>query len=181
MDIVPRSEWGARPPRNRVPTVWRAGVTLWLHHTVGQFVAPNIPVPGPKWSRTAKGRVKIKTALANRTRVQALERSAMREIQAFHQNTRGWADIGYAYVCFASGRIYEGRGKNVVAAHCPGKNHEPSVALAGDYSRRTPTDRQRIAVAQLKGWLSAGAIRGHRQAPYPTTCPGDAAVRAFGL
>lgn len=99
-----------------------------------------------------------------------------REIQAFHQNTRGWNDIGYGYLIDYEGVIYEGRGYEVFAAHSPGKNHEPSVSLIGDYSVAAPSDAQHRSVYALRDHLRAGGLRGHRENT-ATTCPGDAAYR----
>lgn len=100
-----------------------------------------------------------------------------REIQAFHQGpSRGWSDIGYGYLVSYDGTIYEGRGYEVQAAHSPGKNHEPSVALIGDYSKDEPSDAMHRAVYDLKEFLRAGDLRGHRENT-ATSCPGDAAMR----
>lgn len=117
--------------------------------------------------------------LARVTRSKAAERRAMREIQAFHQHGRGWSDIGYAYTVFPSGRCYVGRGAHI-GAHCPGHNREPSVALVGDYSKRSPTKDQIAAVKALQLYITAAKLKGHRSG-FPTSCPGDAAMEAFGL
>lgn len=139
MDIITRAEWGAAPPRSRVPVNWPAGVDLWVHHTTG----PSDQTP--------------------------------REIQAFHMGpSRGWNDIGYGYLIDQMGNVYEGRGE-ALAAHSPGKNHEPSVALIGDYSQMPPTDAQHRAVWVLMEHLEAGDLRGHRENT-ATSCPGDAAM-----
>jgi hypothetical protein len=101
-----------------------------------------------------------------------------REIQAFHQNTRGWNDISYSYLVDYEGVIYEGRGFEVWGAHSAenGKNGEPSVCLIGDYSKTEPSDAQHRAVYALKDYLGARKIRGHRENT-PTSCPGDAAYK----
>ena len=142
MDIVTRGQWGARPPRSRVPVKWPAGVDLWVHHTAGN------------------------------------KDQTVQQIQAFHMNPsphgRGWNDIGYAYLVRDDGTIYEGRGA-ALGAHSPGKNHEPSVSLIGDYSTTPPTDAQRLAVWALADHLEAGGLRGHRENTQ-TSCPGNAAM-----
>lgn len=98
-----------------------------------------------------------------------------KQIQAFHQGpSRGWSDIGYGYLVDDTGTIYEGRGYEVQAAHSPGVNHQPSVALIGDYSTTVPSDDMHRAVYELRAHLKAGALRGHRENTQ-TTCPGDAA------
>ena len=89
--------------------------------------------------------------------------------------SRGWNNIGYGYLVAPDGTVYEGRGFEIVAAHSPGKNHEPSVALIGDYSTRPPTEAQHRAVYALKALLDAGDLRGHRENT-ATSCPGDAAM-----
>ncbi len=98
-----------------------------------------------------------------------------KEIQAFHQGpSRGWSDIGYGYLIDAKGTIYEGRGYEIHAAHSPGKNEQPSVALIGDYSTVPPNDDMHRAVYDLRRELRAGRLRGHRENT-ATACPGDAA------
>lgn len=100
------------------------------------------------------------------------------QIQAFHMGpSRGWSDIGYGYLIDEAGTIYEGRGFEVNAAHSPGKNHEPSVALIGTYTSTEPTDAQRASVWALADFLNAGRLRGHRQNTGGTTCPGDGTMR----
>lgn len=153
MEIISRSAWGAAPPRNAPTRVSWSNDTLWLHHTTDPTLAPTV-------SRQE-------------------EAAAMRRTQAFHQGPqRGWNDIGYAFICFPSGRLYEGRGRGVLAAHCPGHNGEPSVSLAGNYVSAAPSIAQFNAVHRLRQDLGLTRIRGHREA-FPTACPGDAAVRFF--
>lgn len=62
---------------------------------------------------------------------------AMRAMQKFHQDDRGWNDIGYSYVIGGDGKIYEGRGFNVVGAHAPRYNNKSvGICLIGDWSSR---------------------------------------------
>lgn len=97
------------------------------------------------------------------------------QIQAFHQGpSRGWSDVGYHYLIDSEGTVYEGRGREVWGAHSPGKNHEASVALIGDYSTKRPSDEQHRAVYDLLEFLGARKVRGHRENT-STSCPGDAA------
>lgn len=149
--IIPRSAWGAAPPRNRSTVSWAGLRTLWVHHSEGP-APPNNP---------------------------ASERAVVKGIQSFHQGpSRGWADIGYAYLIAPSGRIYEGRGREVQAAHCPGHNSEPSVCLLGRYSTIEPTAAQKRAVWALADHLGLSELSGHREG-FPTSCPGDAAMRSL--
>jgi len=146
IDITRRHEWGARAPACG-PTFndWPVGVDLWVHHTAGS--APNGELD---------------------------EEREMRGVQNFHIDTRGWCDIGYNYAVSPDGEVFEGRGLNVHGAHSPGKNHEPAVALLGNYMTVVPTDAQHRAVYDLLDELDGGDLRGHRENTQ-TTCPGDAA------
>jgi hypothetical protein len=109
------------------------------------------------------------------------EGQTVKSIQAFHQGpSRGWNDIGYHYLINKVGTIYEGRGREVWGAHSPGKNHEPSVALIGDYSATAPTDAQHRAVYALRDYLGVNRVRGHRENT-ATTCPGEAAFKKIVL
>lgn len=148
--IIPRATWGAASPRSVSRCAW-TGRTLWVHHSTG--AAPQVTI--------------------------AAERAWMRATQSFHQGpSRGWSDFGYGYAIAPTGRIYEGRGYQVWAAHCPGHNDEPSVCLMGDYSTTAPTDAQRAAVWALADHLGMPQLAGHREG-YATSCPGDAAMRAL--
>jgi len=146
--IISRKKWGAAPPQGRpVKTKWTAGGTVWVHHTEGT----ELPAT---------------TAIQN-------EYQVMRSIQRFHQKTRGWSDIGYSYVIFPSGRIYEGRCKEVVGAHCPGHNAEPGVAFAGSFDDHVPTNKAWSALGQLSSQLGMRKYKGHRDG-FSTSCPGNA-------
>ena len=102
---------------------------------------------------------------------------SVKSIQSFHQGpSRNWNDIGYHYLVNEAGTVFEGRGREVWGAHSPGKNHEPSVALIGDYSTRVPTDAQHRAVYALRDFLGVNRVRGHRENT-ATTCPGEAAYQ----
>ena len=48
----------------------------------------------------------------------------MRRLQLFHQQDRGWSDIGYNFLVCKHGDIFEGRGWGFVGAHCPGRNSD---------------------------------------------------------
>ena len=46
----------------------------------------------------------------------------MQAIQTFHQDVRGWSDIGYHFVIDKAGNIYQGRPETVIGAHTGGSN-----------------------------------------------------------
>ncbi|GIJ22781.1 peptidoglycan-binding protein [Micromonospora lutea] len=84
--IIPRRQWGARPPVEvtRVALAARTGFTV--HYSAG----PTAMTP--------------------------------RQIQNYHMDGNGWSDVGYNFLVDAAGRIYEGRGWEVMGAHASGHN-----------------------------------------------------------
>ncbi len=89
-EIISRSVWGAKPPKNSLASLPNPK-RITIHHTVTDTLLP--------------------------TATQATEASRMREIQRQHQNNNGWSDIGYHYIIMPSGRIYEGRPNGKKGAH----------------------------------------------------------------
>lgn len=60
---------------------------------------------------------------------------AMRKMQDMHQLKNGWNDIGYSFAVGGDGRIYKGRGFNVVGAHAPRYNNKSiGICLIGDWT-----------------------------------------------
>lgn len=100
----------------------------------------------------------------------------VRGIQQFHQNSRGWADIGYSFLVDDEGTIYEGRGWGVAGGHTNGWNSKSHAvcAILNDGQEPTP--------AMLAGlrWChdehdrryGNGFHRSHRDVN-STSCPGD--------
>lgn len=107
------------------------------------------------------------------------EAAYMRQVERMHMD-RGWVAIGYGFVIFPSGRIYEGRGWGSVGAHTLGRNRD-SVGIAFHIDGRYEAPTQ-------EAWdschaLIASGIKGDHIAPDPevsghrdwaaTECPGD--------
>ncbi|XP_008056634.1 N-acetylmuramoyl-L-alanine amidase [Carlito syrichta] len=157
--IHPRCRWGAAPYRGRPTPLQLPLGSLFVHHTY---------VPAPPCTRFAR-------CAAN-----------MRSMQRFHQDTRGWDDIGYSFVVGSDGYVYGGRGWRWVGAHTRGHNSRGfGVAFVGNYPAALPTE---AALRTVRDTLPACAVRagllrpdyglqGHRQL-VRTDCPGDA---LFGL
>lgn len=80
MDLVTRSQWGARPPRS----------TTSLSKPQGLAVHWN----GPPMGLTTHGKCP----------------GAVKSIQRFHMDTRKWADVAYNFLICPHGVIFEGRG-----------------------------------------------------------------------
>ncbi|KAG8229829.1 hypothetical protein J437_LFUL008797 [Ladona fulva] len=160
--IVSRSEWGAKPPKSPPEQMHEVPVPFVLiHHTY---------IPGYCNSTEAC-------------------KEAMREMQRFHQDDRGWNDIGYSFCIGCNGITMEGRGWDSRGAHAPGYNERSiGICLIGDFrggcTNTLPTvlpdDGMLNAVQGLInygidiGKISANyTLMGHRQVRN-TECPGDA-------
>lgn len=69
----------------------------------------------------------------------ALCDAQMRNIQNFHMNSNGWADIGYNFCVGDNAVIYEGRGWNRQGAHSPGFNSRSiGFCFFGDFTSVLP-------------------------------------------
>jgi hypothetical protein len=109
----------------------------------------------------------------------------LRNIQQYHQNVRGWCDIGYHFLVSKDGQLWEGRPVERVGAHV-GRHNTSNVGIAflGTHSDLAPNEVQLAAVAALIADLSARygfdikgtTILGHRDQKR-TNCPGDALFR----
>ncbi|XP_026209346.1 N-acetylmuramoyl-L-alanine amidase-like [Anabas testudineus] len=153
--IISRSGWGAAPYRG-TPTKLSLPLTyLFIHHTE----SPSQPC------------LTFEQCSAN-----------MRSMQRYHQDTNGWADIGYSFVVGSDGNIYEGRGWNWQGAHTYGYNSVGyGVAFIGSYTSKLPSQQsmnlvkdQLVSCAVGGGRLKSNYIlKGHRQM-VSTSCPGNA-------
>lgn len=208
MTIISRSAWGARPSSGSYTTV-RHGGQGTVHYSAspitraGRANLPKPEKPGPKWYRLWRNKAtpaiqrrrisKMITAYNRELRavsqydvvpeeIASQERAIMRQFQAFHQGpSRGWLDIAYHRVIFASGNVYEGRPLGVQGAHAVGANETVGYCFAmgaGDEPTQFMLDAFRAQIA-------ADAVTkyvGHRQRPgNSTSCPGDALTKALEL
>ena len=102
-------------------------------------------------------------------------------IHKFHQETNGWAGIGYHYLIRKDGMIEQGRLPDMIGAHAYGHNkNSVGICLAGNYDIGKPPEIQVDALKELTAWLCRkyginpwkdGAIVGHRDV-CDTACPG---------
>lgn len=210
MKFYSREEWGAKPPTaNPIPA--RHGGQGTVHYSASRITAgggkhlPKPEKPGPRWYQLWRSNVtpaaqrrRISRELAAYNREVAkwrkagggsippalieLEKSIVRGIQAFHQGpSRGWFDIAYHRLFFATGNVYEGRRLGTVGAHAVGANHTVGYCFImgeGDEPTGTMIDsfhEQRV-LDGVRHYV------GHRQRPgNSTSCPGDALTRVLGL
>ncbi len=165
-----RTEWGAQPFRGTpIPLNRPSYDYMTLHHTAG-FAA---------------------TTLA-----EGLEQ--VRRIQDFHQNGRGWSDIGYQFLMDQEGRLYQGRpflnesapfdqGPRLAhGAHAGGANtgnigislmgcyHPPEGARCRDAMTLPAIDSLVVTFGFMseRYGVSPDDMRGHRDFG-STSCPGD--------
>ncbi len=116
-------------------------------------------------------------------RVSTLEEGIqeMQFIQDFHQNGRGWQDIGYHFCVDDSGRLYEGVPVEYRGTHVGGNNtgnigisYMGNFQIAGEY----PTEEAFRSLVNIWSWLSDAytinpdSLFGHRDYK-ATACPGD--------
>ena len=168
--LHPRREWGAEAFRGTPIPLNRPDYRfMTLHHTAG-FAATTL----------AEGLDQVK------------------RIQDFHQNGRGWSDIGYQFLMDQEGRIYQGRpflnasvsfddGPPLVqGAHVGGANtgnigvslmgcyHPAEGSNCRDEMTMAATDSLLTTVAFLseRYGVSPELMRGHRDFSQ-TSCPGD--------
>jgi len=156
-----RSSWGARAYRG-TPDVHPYLRRAIVHHTVNTNAYSPGQVPG-----------------------------LLRSIQAYHQDARGWDDIGYNFVIDRYGTVWEARAGGirnaVIGAHAANHNTgSVGVAFLGD-ATSSVTSAAISAYGRLIGWkLFLGGVRpasaniiGHRNVGQ-TSCPGNALYYSLG-
>ncbi|XP_032527673.1 peptidoglycan-recognition protein LB-like [Danaus plexippus] len=149
---VTRSMWHARPPKEKIPLQSPVPYVV-IHHSY----SPPACYDGVTC------------------------RQAMRSMQNFHMDSRGWWDIGYNFAVGSDGAAYEGRGWTVLGAHALHFNNiSIGICLIGDWRFLVPPSNQlKSAKALINAGVELGYIKsdyklvGHRQVR-ETECPGDA-------
>ena len=113
-----------------------------------------------------------------------------REIQNFHMNSRGYADIAYTWLVHPDGTVIEGRmigDKAAQGAHTLNHN-STSIAISaiGNYEENEPSEtlmqgmRDALQYAKNKGQITdSPTIRPHKDV-YPTQCAGKYLIAKIG-
>jgi peptidoglycan hydrolase-like protein with peptidoglycan-binding domain len=104
----------------------------------------------------------------------------VRQIQKFHQDSRGWNDIAYSWLYSPVRRqFYEGRGVKIAQAAQTGHNRDShSLCVLGNFDRDPVPLHVIDDVAEWAGWhrdtqLGPGGYVGHRDlGTTATACPG---------
>lgn len=156
--IISRAEWGARNPKYDYSNHPYFN-KMTLHHAAG-------------WGARTLDEGK----------------AAVKSIQDFHQDGRGWSDIGYHFLVDMAGNIYQGRPETVLGAHVGGANtgnigvcllgcyHPPETSIPC-YDEMSYSSEQ--SLIKLYAWISDAygvepkLLKGHRDYFGTTSCPGN--------
>uniref|UniRef100_A0A3Q3KEQ0 Peptidoglycan recognition protein 2 n=1 Tax=Monopterus albus TaxID=43700 RepID=A0A3Q3KEQ0_MONAL len=129
--IIPRCQWGAKAHRGTPIPLFLPLQFLYVHHTY----EPSLPC------------LSFQKCSHN-----------MRAMQRFHQDDRGWSDIGYSFVVGSDGYVYEGRGWKHRGRHTRGHNDIGyGVSIIGNYNATLPS---RHAMDLLRHRLTRCAVDG---------------------
>ena len=104
-------------------------------------------------------------------------------IKLRHKFIRKWDDIGYHFVIgngvfTKNGKLFEGRKKDYVGAHCLGYNDKSiGIALIGNFNYCKPTFKQYRTLMNLiqsikKSFPEIKFIIGHNEVTNLKNCPG---------
>ena len=151
MDVISRQQWKARPPKRQ------AGRITQIKGLAGHWNGPPMRLVNANCSSTCY--------------------QAVRNIQRFHQVTRGWLDIAYSFLVCPHGKIFEGRGWGVRTAAqgtTYGNTHYHAVMyLAGDGEPLTEAAKRGLrAVYDESRRRYGGKFRPHSWFN-STICPGS--------
>ena len=110
-------------------------------------------------------------------------KARMRQMQAYHQDSNGWCDIGYHFSVDSAGVLYRGRTTTAKAgSHVGGQNAgNIGISLMGSYDSVAAPQAQLDGLMDAFAWLAdqyditanGTNIRGHQEWPgQSTSCPG---------
>lgn len=119
----------------------------------------------------------------------AEQKAAMRGIQNFHMDERGWDDIAYHFVVFQPfgnipiARVYQGRPTNhIPAAQLNHNTNTIAICVAGDFEHDDKVSPStRFAICETIRRVKASGVRlnvvGGHEDVVQTSCPGNALYR----
>lgn len=109
----------------------------------------------------------------------ASQKRAVKAIQDFHMDGRGWSDIAYHYIVFQDfrgdgGRVFQGRDYHYVpAAQLNHNTNTLAICIYGDGRRDDMRPHTRYLIERLlKRFPNVSRVGGHRDV-VSTECPGD--------
>lgn len=130
--VITRGEWGARSP------------------------LPDEQCGGMATATTLTSAVVHHTAGSNSYSTVAQAMAQIRGDQRYHQDGRGWCDLGYNFVVDKWGNVYEGREGSLTSArvgvHASGWNtNTVGVSMLGNYESFAPSAATQDSVARVIG------------------------------
>ncbi len=158
---------------------------------------PNQALTGPFNARSVWGAAAAKCSTSNPTKNRiAIHHTVtpnnetgstivtrLRGIQSFHQNTRGWCDVGYHLLVSWDGQAWEGTPAELLGTHVGGQNTGTlGISFMGDFTSTEPPSVMTCTGSKLIDWgvktfgvsRTRTTIMGHREFPSQSTgCPGD--------
>lgn len=103
--------------------------------------------------------------------------SGIRDIYKYHSLSRQWGDIGYNYIIWYDGEIFEWRkwGKYVSSAHSKWNNNSTTwIAIMWDYSHKAINENQYQSLEKLVKYLAwEYGIDFNNKYYYHTNCAGE--------
>lgn len=161
----PRQMWAAREPMRLSPAQFPRRITI--HHTGTPSAPDEVVAPEVR----------------------------LRQIQAFHIDAIGLADIGYHFVIDLTGAIWQGRDENSIGAHTPYYDQDNvGIAFLGTFNGAVqPTQAQLDSAETLLRWLrktypdlhplSSANVKGQRDYydRRPGESPGDNLYSRIGI
>ncbi len=159
--VMPRSRWGSRKAKRynltKAEDPWRF---ITIHHSA------------------------LENAIST-VKTQSGAKDALRKMQMFHMDERGWGDLGYHFLIDPQGQVYEGRSMHWQGAHSGRddrnkKNNNVGnigICLIGNFDKTRPTAASLRSLKKLvlnlrqQHRIPAKRIRGHMDWKQ-TECPG---------
>ena|GEM_PF-3640460 len=149
-EIVSRQMWGANSPREDI----KYATAEWYRD---DYESPDPYVDPGRQNDLVGAGVMHHTAGSNAYSADEVS-GIIRGIQRFHQDSRGWNDIGYNFLVDRFGRIWEGRAggvdRAVIGAHAGGWNTSSfGVAVMGNFTNGNAVPGASMnAAVELLAW-----------------------------
>jgi hypothetical protein len=155
-EIIPRSAWGALPPKTELMQEQKPNEII-IHHT-GARQQPRVSIE---------------------TKMRGLQHFGMTPGRVGPLSKRAWGDIPYHFYVDFAGRIAEGRDIDFAGDATTGFDNDGRIQITveGDFEREQPRAEQLSSLTRLVVWLAAvyaippEGISGHDDHDQ-TDCPG---------
>jgi hypothetical protein len=155
-EIIPRSAWGALPPKTELMQEQKPNEII-IHHT-GERQQPRVSIEA---------------------KMRGLQHFGMTPGRVGILSKRAWGDVPYHFYIDLAGKIAEGRDITFAGDATTSLDNDGRIQITveGDFDREQPSAEQLAALKKLVVWLSAAygispeGIAGHGDYDQ-TDCPG---------